>query len=182
MHLWLGFLWVSMLHFVQSSISEFQKIVARCWHLNNKTVLGCKACWVKQVHQGCKHNNGNKQELLTCGLGLVKRHWLAILMLCLIHRGEAGNPGPQNGTAPVWTLGTFNPSGLNGKQQILAEHLAFGDVWAVTETHLSSRAAHSFKKGLKSTNNPFSYCVCGNPTPQRPQSEHAGAWTGVCNS
>lgn len=96
-----------------------------------------------------------------------------------MHCGEAHNPGPNSSAPPVWTLGTFNPSGLNGKQQVINEHLSEGDLWAVTETHLSSRALHSFRGGLKTSQSPFSYCVGGHPAPLRPQSEHSGAWTGV---
>ena len=66
----------------------------------------------------------------------------ALVLLHFIHGGEASNPGPSD----RWTLGTFNPSGLNGKQQIISEHLGFGDIWAISETHLSSRAFQSFKK------------------------------------
>ena len=37
----------------------------------------------------------------------------------------------------------------------------------------------AFRGGLKSSQSPFAYCVGGHPAPQRPQSQHAGAWTGV---
>ena len=138
------------------------------------------ACRVIQVDRWFEHQQCWKEiSKGKCGVGLLHRHRLALVLLCFIHRGEAHNPGPIQSQPPVWTLGTFNPSGLNGKQQVLTEFLSYGDLWAVTETHLSSRAMHSFKGGLKSSKSPFSYCVGGHPAPPRPLSEHVGAWTGV---
>ena len=180
MQMWLVLFWVWIMHFISSSMSTFVSSAFRHGHNLFPTVLWDNACGGKQVFLQVRAKRNTAQKtLVTCGVGLVANHRLAVILLCLIHSGEAFNPGPRDSTPPVWTLGTFNPSGLNGKQQILAEHLAFGDVWAVTETHLSSRAAHSFRAGLKSNQNPFKYCVCGHPAPQRPQSEHVGAWTGV---
>ena len=112
------------------------------------------------------------------GMGLGIRHRVALLVLCLLHSGEAINPGPST-DGPTWTLGTFNPSGLNGKHQILTEHLAYGDIWAIAETHLSSRALQTFRKGLSCSQSPFKFVVGGFPAPVRKHSQHSGAWTGV---
>ncbi len=162
----------SLLSFVTlGAYLSVRKIVILFWVL---------ACGGTQVKQCIKQSGLNRQSLLSkCGMGLLLRHRMALILLCLIHGGEAHNPGPCNVQPPVWTLGTFNPSGLNGKQQVLSEHLSYGDLWAVTETHLSSRAMHTFRGGLKSSHSPFSYCVGGHPAPPRPQSDHSGAWTGV---
>lgn len=107
--------------------------------------------------------------------GWTRRLAWALVILHFIHGGEASNPGPSN----RWTLGTFNPSGLNGKQQLISEHLGFGDIWAISETHLSSRAFQSFKRGLFTAESEFTYCVGGHHAPPRPRSDHVGAWTGV---
>lgn len=111
------------------------------------------------------------------GGGSYHRHLLALVLMCTLHSGEATNPGPSR--PAEWTLGVCNPSGLNGKQQILNDHLGFGDTWLMTETHLSSGAMQSFKAGLHITDSPYKYCVGGHPCPLRPHSDHAGAWTGV---
>ena len=103
---------------------------------------------------------------------------VALIAMCLMHSGEAANPGPID-SHPTWTIGAFNPSGLNGKQKILSDHLGYGDIWSIAETHLSSSAMQAFKKGLQSGGSSFKYCIGGNPTALRPHSEHAGAWTGV---
>lgn len=110
------------------------------------------------------------------------RRWVQIIAcLCFVHLGEATNPGPDahQRDSTCWHLGTFNPSGLNGKQQVIAEHLSYGDIWAISETHLSSRAMFAFRRGLRASDNPFRYVVGGHPTPPRPRSEHAGTWRGV---
>ena len=90
---------------------------------------------------------------------------------------SASNPGPPKHSP--WTLGVCNPSGLNGKQQIINDHLGFGDTWLFAETHLSSSAMQSFKAGLCATDSPYRYCVGGQPCPLRPHSEHVGSWSGV---
>ena len=108
--------------------------------------------------------------------GRLVRWLVAWLCIMLLHTGEAANPGPET---PSWYLGSFNPTGLNGKQQILNEHLSYGDIWAVSETHLSSRSMYSFKKGLRCSESPYKFCVGGHPSPLRPRSEHVGSWSGV---
>lgn len=119
----------------------------------------------------------------TCLLGRCRcmKRWVYIIVcLQFLHVGEATNPGPVcSGDSTLWHLGTFNPSGLNGKQQIIAEHLSYGDIWAISETHLSSRSMFAFKKGLKASNNPFKFVVAGSHTPLRSHSGHTGTWSGV---
>ena len=107
----------------------------------------------------------------------IRRWRMAVIMLCFIHMGEASNPGPT--VNHTWKLGTFNPSGLNGKQQVIAEFLSHGDIWAISETYLSSRSMFTFRKGLKCSQSPFSYIVGGYPVPLRPKSMHSGTWNGV---
>lgn len=118
--------------------------------------------------------------LLPGSCSCLRRWVLVIVCLQFLHLGEATNPGPVQSSDPLlWHLGTFNPSGLNGKQQIIAEHLSYGDIWAVSETHLSSRSMFAFKRGLQASKNPFKFVVAGHPTPLRPHSEHTGTWSGV---
>ena len=102
-------------------------------------------------------------------------------LLAFIHQGEAVNPGPQDHSRSVrqWSLGTFNPSGLGGKQQIINQYLGECDIWAVSETHLSSQAMHSFRQGLKWSQSSFTYCVGGCPVTLRSHSNKVGSWSGV---
>ena len=139
-------------------------------------VLGntCKGSQVKL----CFRKSRQQPAKCVQGMGLHMRHVVALLLLLLLHTGEARNPGPDT-QGHTWTLGTFNPSGLNGKHQILTEHLAYGDIWAVSETHLSSRALQTFRRGLACSSSPFRYVVGGHPAPVRKHSEHSGSWTGV---
>ena len=71
--------------------------------------------------------------------------WPYVVFLAALCRiGEACNPGPDSD----FVIGTFNPSGLRGKAPYIVSHLAFGDIWAVTETHLSCTDVHAFRAGL----------------------------------
>eukprot|EP00435_Cladocopium_sp_Y103_P038888 s1577_g10.t1 len=76
-------------------------------------------------------------------------------------------------------IGCFNPSGLTGKAQIINESLAYGDVWAISETHLSHRTLPMFRRSLALTQSHFSHCVAGYPVPLRLQSHLSGGWKGV---
>ena len=100
---------------------------------------------------------------------------LFFLLNCRI--GEACNPGPHESDCR-FTLGCFNPTGLPGKAEIIQSNLSHGDLWAVTETHLSSRALHKFQADLRFANSPFR-CVGGHPAPPRTGSTTSGSWTGV---
>ena len=148
---------------VNEVLSQFRGFGVNTWRgiqVNSKSVsLAAKCC----CHQG---------------MGLKIRHRVAIILLFFLHSGEAINPGPHH-DGQTWVLGTFNPSGLNGKQQVLNEHLAYGDIWAVAETHLSSKAMQTFRRGLCCSQSPFKYVVGGYPTPVRQHSQHSGTWTGV---
>ncbi len=106
-----------------------------------------------------------------------------LILLAFMHAGEAHNPGPRSvprqPSERKWSLGTFNPSGLGGKHQVIGSYLQDCDVWAVSETHLTSRGFSSFKQNLKRSSH-FQYCVGGNPVPLRQHSDKTGEWSGVC--
>ena len=104
----------------------------------------------------------------------------ALSLMAFLHQGEALNPGPSTATKDrQWSIGTFNPSGLGGKQQVINSYLSDSDLWAVTETHLSSRSMQSFRAGLKRSQSPFQYCVGGSPVSLRQHSDQVGSWSGV---
>ena len=88
--------------------------------------------------------------------------------------GEAANPGPD-----FW-LGTANPTGMRGKEGILAA-LPRG-LWGVTETHLSGVNMRSVTNALKRealSRHRSIQCVTGAPLPLRARSQSAGTWAGV---
>lgn len=86
-----------------------------------------------------------------------------VLLLSLLRIGEASHPGPDS---PVtWRLGVANPSGLNGKVDQVAA--LDGDVWVMTETHLSQHGLSRFKQGLHALATPWKYVVPGSPCPVR---------------
>ena len=61
--------------------------------------------------------------------------------------GEAANPGPRHpDVAMDFCIGSFNPSGLAGKAQVINQYLHQCDTLAVTETHWSTRTASSFQR------------------------------------
>ena len=85
--------------------------------------------------------------------------------------GEAAHPGPAH-----FTLGAFNPTGLGTKQGVVAQ-LPPG-VYAVSETHLSTRGVNDFRMGLRLSNSSFSL-LHGFPAPLRAHSSVIGSYTGV---
>ena len=108
------------------------------------------------------------------------RSWVTMLVtLCLTPRGEALNPGPSQSDLRKWTLGAFNPSGLGGKQQVISTYLSHADIWAVSETHLTSQGFNAFRNGFRWSKSPFQYCVGGAPVPLRAHSNNTGSWQGV---
>ena len=90
--------------------------------------------------------------------------------------GEAANPGP---CSPSFVLGVFNPSGLKGKAPYIVSQLAYGDIWAVSETHLCSQSMASFRSSLHFAQGPYRFCVGGHPVPLPDDRTFHAAWRGV---
>ena len=95
-------------------------------------------------------------------------------MCCRI--GEAANPGP---TQSNFALGVFNPSGLKGKSPYIVSHLSFGDLWAVSETHLCHQSLAQFRSSSHFAKSPFRYSVGGYPVPAQQNRMYHNAWRGV---
>ena len=106
----------------------------------------------------------------------VKCVWIALLVLTQVRIGEALHPGPPGDT---FIAGCCNPSGLGGKAALFNHSLSHGDCWAVSESHLSSKAMFAFKAGLKFEKSPFRYVAAGFPVQARAHSAVAGGWRGV---
>ena len=102
--------------------------------------------------------------------------WLAVVFvfLSVVRVGEASHPGPSDAH---FILGVANPTGLRCKSMYVTEHMAHGDLWAFSETHLSSRELHTFNAGLKFAHSPFAPLLGGFPVP--PSRDNAGSWKGV---
>ena len=99
--------------------------------------------------------------------------WL--IAFSAVRVGEAMHPGPrEHGT---WQIGTFNPSGLAHRSDIVAQ--LDGDFWGVTETHLSRLMFQKFVRGLRCQSSPFCNVIPGHDCPIRSRSEVAGSFTGV---
>ena len=103
---------------------------------------------------------------------------LIVWMLLMCRIGEAINPGPRP-DATDFVLGTFNPTGLNGKAPFIVSQLAHGDVWAITETHLSGSALQTFRSSMHFAEGPYRYCVGGHPVPDPKNRMFHTAWRGV---
>lgn len=96
---------------------------------------------VSSSDHGCKSRGGPSRAR-----GGVFQFWI-LFVLCqsVIRIGEARNPGPEDGSSS-WTVGTFNPTGLTSKSDIVSA--LDGDFWGVTETHLSQVGVRQLKAAL----------------------------------
>ena len=103
--------------------------------------------------------------------------WRFVLLLMMCRIGEASNPGPPQ--ADSFVLGAFNPSGLVGKAPYFVSHLAHGDIWAVSETHLCSKSLQTFRASLRFADSAHSYCIGGHPVPAQHSRQFHAAWRGV---
>ena len=105
---------------------------------------------------------------------------LLLLLFAFFRIGEAMNPGPnsQEDLGDRFVLGCFNPSGLGNKAAQIKHDLEYGDIWSVSETHLSSRALSAFRSSLRFVGSRHR-CIAGHPTPARAHSASAGSWKGV---
>lgn len=102
--------------------------------------------------------------------------WPSLFCLVVLCRvGEAANPGPEQ----HFVLGAFNPSGLPGKAPFIVSQLAQGDIWAISETHLSAQAMNTFRSSLHFAAAPYRYCVGGHPVPAQSNRMFHAAWRGV---
>ena len=103
--------------------------------------------------------------------------WLFwIFFVAALRVGEASHPGPSAAQGNQWTLGIANPSGLNGKLDVV-NHLP-GDAWILTETQLSRKGTSMFVKGLRMLQSRWTYAVTGAPSPPRAKTD-TGSHSGV---
>ena len=119
----------------------------------------------RQIQQSALQKPGNKV--------LVVWTWVWIVFGSL-RIGEAKHPGP---IYSQWTLGTFNPCGLDNKADLVSK--LQGDFWGVTETHLSKHGVAKFKKGLRCNSTEYHYVVPGKPCRLHSRSEVVGNHSGV---
>ena len=97
-----------------------------------------------------------------------------LIILPVFRIGEASNPGPDDST---FILGIANPSGLRNKAPFVASQMAYGDLWAFSETHLCSKELKSFNAGMKFAQSPFAPMLGGYPVPV--SKDNTGSWKGV---
>ena len=102
--------------------------------------------------------------------------WCILVLIFGCRVGEASNPGPP--LDEHFVMGVFNPSGLRGKAPFLVSHLAHGDLWAVSETHLCQQGIKDFQAGLRFAQSSYK-CVAGFPVPAQRSRTHQGQWKGV---
>ena len=109
------------------------------------------------------------------------RHATFLAILRSFRYGEAAHPGPARSAVSAasdtqFVLGSFNPTGLNGKHGIVSE-LPRG-LYAVSESHLTARGAELFRSGLHFVGAPFRY-FAGPPAPSRARSCVTRDYSGV---
>lgn len=99
------------------------------------------------------------------------------MFFSVVRVGEASHPGPDDASDNNFVLGCANPSGLRSKACYVVEHMSHGDVWAMSETHLSSKEVNSFNSGLHFAQSSFCPLLGGYPVP--PSRDNTGSWRGV---
>ena len=129
-----------------------------------------------RTHRGCKPDSMRTSLVPSVSPSL--GWFIRLCFICLFVRvGEAMNPGPCGvGEKQHWTLGLCNPSGLNSK----IDQCAFldGDVWLISESHLTDHGLQRFKKGMQHLKSDFKYFTPGFSCPSRGASD-VGKFTGV---
>ena len=100
-----------------------------------------------------------------------------LILFCTQFVACAAGSAPASVTSGVWRLGICNPSGLQGKAQMVGE-LYKADVLAISETHLTHQGRQTLSKVLRATT-PFSRLVTGAPLAPRSSASDAGLWSGV---
>ena len=141
-----------------------------CWLLS-PILLFCSAT---------KPNSFQCNRVQTCRGPLKPKSYCILFIFVFLgfRFGEASHPGPDR-TDTDFCIGCFNPSGLTGKAQIINESLSHADLWAVSETHLSTRSLPMFRRSLRMSKSRFSHCVAGAPVTLRMRSQVSGGWKGV---
>ena len=154
-------------------------------------LLGC--CSMVTSHREVRQSQSNLQSSSGCqrgrgirlaeGSSLSKRKpgrgmsmfafWMTFLFLWRV--GEANNPGPDDS----WTLGTFNPSGVTSKADVIGQ--LGGDFWGMCETHLSDIGRRRFVHALRCQKSRWTHVVPGAPCPLRSRSEEVGTFKGVAS-
>lgn len=124
----------------------------------------CNVFFVSLLHRSCAYRSVGRDGRRSsgCKRGLNFSCSWGFRLICLfitggIRFGEALHPGP--GSSDEWCLGTFNPTGLTSKADVVS--CLKGDVWGVTETHLSYEGCRKFRHGLKCNSSRYLYCVPG---------------------
>ena len=159
------------IHYIPGNLS--QSLATVCWLL--RTLWSCLK--VRPWNRSRRHTTRPrisklKMSSLVIGSLLVCCSCHGLAQNCRV--GEALNPGPT-----FW-VGTVNPSGVAGKERILAE-LPTG-VWCITETHLSGVSQKPAtnricRAGLEKQRN--WHAIPGAALPLRARSTHTGTWSGV---
>ena len=101
---------------------------------------------------------------------------LLVFMFC-VRIGEAKVPGPSNHHPSVLQIGLANPSGIQGKYQVLSDLNM--DLLLVSETHHTAASHTALSRSWKATRSNFKNIVAGCPMQPRSTASDAGQWAGV---
>ncbi|CAL1172412.1 unnamed protein product [Cladocopium goreaui] len=119
------------------------------------------------------HQSKQMQTMLTDQMS--RAFFLAFLFMQTCRIGEARKPGPN--TDPTWSIGICNPSGLQGKYQLVSGVDA--NILAISESHLTKRSMHNFDLSLRAMHSRFTRVITGAPLAPRSHSSDAGGYAGV---
>ena len=122
----------------------------------------------------------SKSCFLRCSVPARLLRW--IIFGLSVRIGEASLPGPSGASdrgdgLVQFEIGICNPNGLFDKGHFLADSSV--DMWAMSETHLSSKSLKAFRGLLRSQAGHYGWMVHGKPVLPRHLTSEVGLYSGV---
>ena len=118
---------------------------------------------------------GSRPKPSVCRWILPRVFFHLFVVLSCLRVGEAKVPGPSD--SPVLHISVANPSGIQGKYQLLSDIQS--DILLLSETHHTASAEDALLRSWRATRSTYRTVVSGCPMTPRSTASDAGQWAGV---